>query len=250
MIQDFFGFQKVSPEERTHRVRGVFDSVASKYDLMNDLMSLGIHRHWKNDLISQLPVKAHHKILDVAGGTGDIPLKILEKYPHLNLNITVCDLTPNMLEVGRDRAIDRSLVRNIEWICGNAESLPIPDNTYDIYTISFGLRNVTNLNAAINEAYRVLKPGGHFFCLEFSKVQLPILEKLYEGYSFNILPILGEYVAQDKDSYQYLVESIRKFPSQKELSDLLKNSNFQEVRWQNFIAGVSSIHRAMKPSSN
>lgn len=247
MIQDFFGFTKVTPEERTLKVQGVFNNVAAKYDLMNDLMSLGIHRYWKNDLISQLPVKPHQRIIDVAGGTGDIVFKILESYPHLNLNLTVCDLTPNMIEVGRDRAINKGLVHNIDWICGNAESLPIPDNTYDIYTISFGLRNVTNLEIALQEAFRVLKPGGQFFCLEFSKVQLPLLEKLYEGYSFNILPILGEYVANDRDSYQYLVESIRKFPAQEELCLLLKNAGFHEARWQNFMAGVSSIHRGMKP---
>lgn len=247
MIQDYFGFTKVSPEERTRKVRGVFDSVASKYDLMNDLMSLGIHRYWKNDLIYQLPVKPNQRILDVAGGTGDIVFKIVDAYPHLNLNLTVCDLTPNMLEVGRDRAINKGLIHNIDWICGNAESLPVPDNTYDIYTISFGLRNVTNLEIALQEAYRVLKPGGQFFCLEFSKVQLPLLEKLYEGYSFNILPILGEYIANDRGSYQYLVESIRKFPTQEELCLLLKNAGFHEARWQNFMAGVSSIHRGMKP---
>ena len=249
MIQDFFGFKKVSPEERTQRVRGVFDSVAAKYDLMNDLMSLGVHRHWKNDLISQLPVKTHHKILDVAGGTGDVAFKILEAYPHLNLNVTICDLTPNMLEVGRDRAVNKGLIHNIDWICGNAESLPVPDNTYDIYTISFGLRNVTNLKAALQEAFRVLKPGGHFFCLEFSKVQLPLLEKIYAKYSFNILPILGEYIAKDRESYQYLVESIQKFPAQEDLSQLLKNTGFYEVHWQNFMAGVSSIHRGTKTTA-
>lgn len=246
MIQDFFGFTKVTPEERTKRVRTVFDNVASKYDLMNDLMSLGIHRYWKNHFISQLPIKANHKIIDVAGGTGDITLKIIEKYPHLNLEIFVCDLTPNMLNVGRDRAIDQGLYSGINWICGNGETLPFPDESMDLYTISFGLRNITNLEIALQEAYRVLKPGGQFFCLEFSKIDNPALEKLYEYYSFKILPTLGDFIANDRDSYQYLVESIRKFPTQDKLCSLLKDVGFSEPHWNNFLNGVSSIHRGYK----
>lgn len=246
MIQDFFGFTKVNPEERTKKVRHVFDRVAEKYDLMNDLMSLGIHRYWKNDFINQLPLKAQDKILDVAGGTGDITFKILESYPHLDLEVSICDLTPNMLNVGRDRAINRGILRGIHWICGNAECLPVPDNTYDLYTISYGLRNVTNLEKALQEAYRVLKPGGSFFCLEFSKVNNPLLETIYEGYSFNLLPLLGEWIANDRDSYQYLVESIRKFPTQEDLALLLKNAGFKNVDWQNFLSGVSSIHEGQK----
>lgn len=246
MIQNFFGFQSTSPEERTRRVRDVFTSVASKYDLMNDLMSLGIHRYWKSSFVSHLPLKPHDRILDVAGGTGDIAFKILGSYPHLNLSVTVCDLTPEMLHVGGERALDRGLIHNLDWACGNAEQLPFPDNSYDLYTISFGMRNVTHLSQALAEAYRVLKPGGHFVCLEFSKVQLPMLEKAYDHYSFEVLPWLGEKVAGDRASYQYLVESIRRFPEQEQFAGLLKKSGFIDVDWKNFLGGVSCIHSATK----
>lgn len=246
MIQNFFGFQSTNPEERTRRVRDVFTNVASKYDLMNDLMSLGIHRYWKSSFVSHLPLKPHDRILDVAGGTGDIAFKILESYPHLNLSVTVCDLTPEMLHVGGERALDRGLIRNLDWACGNAEQLPFPDNSYDLYTISFGMRNVTHLSQALAEAYRVLKPGGRFVCLEFSKVQLPVLEKVYDRYSFQVLPWLGEKVAGDRASYQYLVESIRRFPEQEQFAELLKKSGFIDVDWKNFLSGVSCIHSATK----
>jgi ubiquinone/menaquinone biosynthesis methyltransferase len=247
MIQNFFGFQKVSPEERTRKVQNVFESVANRYDLMNDLMSLGIHRYWKDRFVSHLPITCHSQILDVAGGTGDIAFKILGRYPHLNPKVTLCDLSLAMLKVGQDRALDRGIVRNVDWVCGNAESLPLPDNGFDLYTISFGLRNVTHLETALREAYRVLKPGGYFVCLEFSKVQSGLLEKLYTSYSFNVLPKLGEFVAKDRDSYQYLVESIQKFPSQEVLGALVEKAGFEDVHWQNFLSGVSSIHRGRKP---
>ncbi len=246
MIQNFFGFQSASPEERTRRVKDVFTSVASKYDIMNDLMSLGIHRYWKSSFISNLPIKPHDRILDVAGGTGDIAFKVLESYPHLSPDVTVCDLTPNMIHVGRQRALDRGLIRNLEWACGNAEQLPFPDHSYDIYTISFGMRNVTDLTQALSEAYRVLKPGGRFVCLEFSKVQLPLLEKIYDRYSFDVLPWLGDLVAKDRASYQYLVESIRRFPEQEHFANLLKDAGFVDVHWKNFLGGVSCIHNALK----
>lgn len=246
MIQNFFGFQSSSPKERTQRVKDVFTSVASKYDIMNDLMSLGVHRYWKSNFISHLPIRAQDRILDVAGGTGDIAFKILESYPHLDPEVVICDLTPNMLHVGRERALDRGLIRNLEWACGNAEQLPFPDQSFDIYTISFGMRNVTHLTKALAEAYRVLKPGGRFVCLEFSKVQIPILEKIYDRYSFDVLPWLGELVAKDRGSYQYLVESIRRFPVQEEFAELLKNSGFDDVDWKNFLSGVSCIHSATK----
>lgn len=246
MIQNFFGFQSSNPSDRTRRVKGVFSNVASKYDLMNDLMSLGIHRYWKSNFVSHLPIKLHDQILDVAGGTGDIAFKILEAYPHLNPAVVICDLTPNMLSVGQERALDRGLIHNLDWVCGNAEQLPLPDASQDIYTISFGMRNVTHLTQALAEAYRVLKPGGRFVCLEFSRVQLPILEKLYDRYSFDILPWLGDVVANDRDSYQYLVESIRRFPEQEQFADLLKKAGFINVDWKNFLGGVSCIHSALK----
>lgn len=246
MIQESFGFEKVSPKERTNRVKQVFHSVAEKYDLMNDMMSFGIHRYWKNVYIRELPLHANAVILDVAGGTGDIAFKIIEQFPHLNPKVYVCDLTMDMVQVGRDRGINRGVVAQVDWMCGNAEALPFSDESVDIYTISFGLRNVTNLKQALTEAYRVLKPGGYFVCLEFSKVKNPFVEKLYKGYSFGILPALGECVAKDRASYQYLVESIQNFVSQEELVSLLKEVDFEDVQWQNFISGVACIHRARK----
>lgn len=247
MIQDFFGFQKISPQDRTQKVKDVFTSVSERYDLMNDLMSLGIHRYWKKIFVQELSLKPNDHVLDVAGGTGDIAFQIKQSHPHLNLRVSLCDLTPNMLQVGRDRGINKGLFHNIDWICGNAETLPLPDNSIDVYTISFGLRNVTHLKQALDEAYRVLKPGGHFVCLEFSKVQTPWLQSLYQAYSFKILPLLGEWVANDRASYQYLIESIAKFPSQEELLSLLQESQFQDTHWKNFLNGVSCIHRAKKP---
>jgi len=246
MIQKFFGFQSTSPDERTRRVQDVFSSVANKYDLMNDLMSLGIHRYWKSYFVSHLPIKACDKILDVAGGTGDIAFKILDAYPHLAPEVTICDLTPNMLHVGQERALNQGKINNPKWVCGNAEDLPFPDNSFDIYTISFGMRNVTHLSKALSEAHRVLKPGGRFVCLEFSKLHQPVLEKLYDQYSFNILPRLGELIANDRASYQYLVESIRKFPDQEAFDLLLKNTGFNNVGWKNFLNGISCIHSALK----
>lgn len=239
-----FGFEKVTYDEKTSRVKGVFSSVARHYDLMNDLMSGGIHRHWKRDMVAQLPVHANNKVLDVAGGTGDIAMKILDRYPHLNLDVNICDLTPAMLDVGRDRAINNSHGTKIRWICGNAETLPLADDSFDVYTIAFGLRNVAHIEKAIAEAKRVLKPGGRFACLEFSKVKEGWLETLYDQYSFKLLPFLGEVIAKDRDSYQYLVESIRRFPSQDKLADMLKESGFQQVSWQNYAGGISCLHMA------
>lgn len=246
MSQTDFGFQKVNFQEKTRRVRGVFESVASNYDLMNDLMSLSIHRLWKQEMICQLPLSPKMKVLDVAGGTGDISFLIQEKYPHLDLDITICDLTPSMLQVGRDRAVNKGLVQGIQWVCSNAENLAIPDNSIDVYTIAFGLRNVTHIDQALKEAHRVLKPGGVFACLEFSQVQSSLFSKVYDFYSFSVLPWLGEKVASDRDSYQYLVESIRKFPSQEKLSDMLKKAGMQTVSWKNFMNGISCLHMARK----
>jgi demethylmenaquinone methyltransferase/2-methoxy-6-polyprenyl-1,4-benzoquinol methylase len=241
-----FGFQKVNFQEKTRRVRGVFESVATNYDLMNDLMSLSIHRLWKHEMVSQLSLQPKMRILDVAGGTGDISFLMQEKYPHLDLEITICDLTPSMLQVGRDRAVNRGLIHGIDWVCGNAENLPIPDNSMDVYTIAFGLRNVTHIDQALKEAHRILKPGGIFACLEFSEVKSSLLSKAYDFYSFSVLPWLGEKVANDRDSYQYLVESIRRFPCQEKLGLMLKEAGMQTVSWQNFMNGVSCLHIAKK----
>lgn len=241
-----FGFQKVNFQEKTRRVRGVFESVAANYDLMNDLMSLSIHRLWKQEMVSQLALQPKMKILDVAGGTGDISFLMQEKYPYLDLEITICDLTSSMLQVGRDRAVNRGLVHGINWVCGNAESLPIPDNSMDVYTIAFGLRNVTHLDWALKEAHRVLKPGGIFACLEFSEVKSSLFSKAYDFYSFSVLPWLGEKVANDRESYQYLVESIRRFPPQEKLGLMLKEAGMQSVSWKNFMNGISCLHIAKK----
>ncbi|WP_052045939.1 bifunctional demethylmenaquinone methyltransferase/2-methoxy-6-polyprenyl-1,4-benzoquinol methylase UbiE [Candidatus Paracaedibacter symbiosus] len=241
-----FGFQKVDPKEKTKRVRGVFESVARNYDIMNDLMSLGIHRLWKQDMVKQLPLQPKMKILDVAGGTGDISFLMQEKYRHLDLEITICDLTPSMLEVGRDRAVNKGLLHGIDWVCGNAEQLPIPENSVDLYTIAFGLRNVTHIEVALKEAHRVLKPGGVFACLEFSNVKSAFFSKVYEFYSFSLLPWLGEKVADDRESYQYLVESIRRFPAQEKLALMLKEAGMQTTSWQNLMNGISCLHIAKK----
>lgn len=241
-----FGFQKVDHQEKTRRVRGVFESVASNYDLMNDLMSLSIHRFWKQDMIRQLPLEPKMKVLDVAGGTGDISLLMRERYPHLDLDITICDLTPSMLQVGRDRAVNKGLLQGIDWACGNAERLPIPDDSIDLYTIAFGLRNVTHIEIALEEAHRVLKPCGVFACLEFSEVKSALFGKFYDFYSFSLLPWLGEKVAKDRASYQYLVESIRRFPSQEKLASMLKKAGMKSVSWQNFMNGISCLHIARK----
>ncbi|MEM6812175.1 MAG: bifunctional demethylmenaquinone methyltransferase/2-methoxy-6-polyprenyl-1,4-benzoquinol methylase UbiE [Pseudomonadota bacterium] len=240
-----FGERNVSADEKTALVRGVFDSVADNYDLMNDLMSGGIHRIWKNHFIRKIKPKPGLAYLDVAGGTGDIAFRIKEKIGQ-NQNITLCDLNWDMLRVGRDRAVDKGWINDFEWVTGNAESLPLPSNSFDIYTISFGLRNVTRIDDALKEAYRVLKPGGRFFCLEFSHVDNPALSKLYDSYSYNVIPKIGKTVANDEESYRYLVESIRKFPKQAQLVQRLKQARFERVFYENLSFGVAAIHKALK----
>jgi len=245
-----FGEKTVTPEEKTSLVHGVFDNVANKYDIMNDLMSGGLHRIWKDRFIREIRPRPGLKYLDVAGGTGDIAFRIKQKLEtgnsELETQITLCDLTHNMLEVGRDRATDKGWLNDFEWVTGNAEDLPFPDNHFDVYTISFGLRNVTHIDKALKEAHRVLKPGGRFFCLEFSQIPTPLLAKLYDLYSFNIIPKIGEIVAKDRDSYQYLVESIRRFPKQKELVKRLTTAGFKKAAYSNLNFGIVAIHRGLK----
>ena len=243
--QEWFGQKHVTAEEKTSLVRGVFDSVAPKYDLMNDLMSAGLHRKWKNHFVRLIRPRANMKCLDVAGGTGDIAFR-LRKKAGPGIDITVFDLNKEMLSVGRGRAIDRGWLKDFEWITGNAESLPFPDNSFDLYTIAFGLRNVTRIDTALKEAYRVLKPGGRFFCMEFSRVQDPFLARLYDAYSYNVIPKIGQAVTKDRDSYQYLVESIRKFPSQKELIRRLGAAGFSSSSFSNLNFGVVAIHQGLK----
>lgn len=257
-----FGEEAVTPEEKTAKVRGVFDSVADNYDLMNDLMSGGIHRLWKDHLIRKIRPKACLHYLDVAGGTGDIAFRIKEAiekkaqrtvqadrpraYAHGDTKITLCDLNWDMLRVGRDRAIDKGWLNEFEWVTGNAETLPLPSNSVDVYTIAFGLRNVTRIDNALKEANRVLKPGGRFYCLEFSHVKNPVLSKLYDGFSYGVIPHIGQAVAKDRESYQYLVESIRKFPKQQALQRRMEEAGFAKCSYENLSFGIAAIHYGIK----
>ena len=244
--QTHFGVESLLGSEKTQRVKDVVRRVAKNYDLMNDLMSLGIHRLWKDHLIQGLDLHPNAHVLDVAGGTGDIAFRLLKTYPHLNLHITLCDLTPEMMEQGRDRAINQGILRPIDWVCANAEQLPVPDSSADLYLVAYGLRNVTKIGTALIEAARVLKPGGKFVCLEFSRMTLPPLQKLYDFYSFQFLPTLGEWIAQDRAAYQYLVESIRRFPDQESLAEMMRSSGFSTVAWENLCGGISCIHIGIK----
>jgi demethylmenaquinone methyltransferase/2-methoxy-6-polyprenyl-1,4-benzoquinol methylase len=233
-----FGFKTVGEDEKATLVRGVFDSVASKYDIMNDLMSGGLHRVWKNSMISWLRPISSMKVLDVAGGTADIALRILER---AKCDVTVLDINKEMLVEGRNNAINHNRL-GIEFICADAEKLPVPDNSYDVYTIAFGIRNVTHIDQALKEAYRVLKPGGRFMCLEFSRVENDWLRRAYDLYSFNVIPHIGKMVTGDKDAYQYLVESIRRFPPQEEFAQMMRDAGFGNVQYRNMTHGVVAIH--------
>ena len=240
-----FGEQIVTPDEKTDLVHGVFDSVAKNYDIMNDLMSGGLHRVWKDRFIRMIRPRPNHKVLDVAGGTGDIAFRFRKKMGP-KADITICDLTRGMLEVGRDRALDRGWIESFEWVTGNAEKLPFPDNHFDIYTIAFGLRNVTHIDEALKEAHRVLKPGGRFFCLEFSHVENPLLSKAYDIYSYNLIPKIGQVVANDSDSYQYLVESIRKFPTARKLETRMLDAGFNKASHLKMSTGIVAVHQGLK----
>jgi demethylmenaquinone methyltransferase / 2-methoxy-6-polyprenyl-1,4-benzoquinol methylase len=245
-----FGFQDVPAEQKSSLVRGVFESVAGRYDLMNDLMSGGIHRLWKRAMIDWLRPRAGQQFIDVAGGTGDVAVRIFDRIGRsespAGSRIVVCDLTPSMLAIGRNRAVDRGILGGIEWINGDAQSLPFADRTFDAYTIAFGLRNLTHLHDALTEARRVLKPGGRFLCLEFSHVALPILDRLYDFYSFQILPMLGQIVTQDRAAYQYLAESIRRFPGQDELSRRIASAGLERVECRNLNGGIAALHSAWR----
>lgn len=238
-----FGFRNVAPEEKPRLVKGVFDRVAENYDLMNDLMSGGLHRLWKGSMIDWLAPRPGMHIIDVAGGTGDIALRMLER---ADCEVTVADINAAMLEVGRNRAIDRNCLHNIEWVCADAESLPLPSNRFDAYTIAFGIRNVTHLDKALAEAHRVLKVGGRFLCLEFSTVGSDWLRKLYDLYSFRVIPYIGERVTGSRESYQYLVESIRRFPNQDEFAARIKAAGFGNVQYRNMTQGVVALHSGRK----
>ncbi len=239
--QTDFGFRSVGTAEKTRMVRDVFDSVAGSYDLMNDLMSGGVHRLWKAALIDRLNPQPGQTLLDLAGGTGDIAQRFLARTKQGG-RVIVCDINESMIRVGRDRALDRGIVSNITWLVGNGESLPVASSSVDCVTISFGLRNVTRKDEALAEAWRVLKPGGRFLCLEFSRVEAPLFRRAYDLYSFNLLPRIGGVVAKDRDSYQYLVESIRRFPPQQELAAMMETAGFEQVSYRNLSGGIAAIH--------
>lgn len=246
MSKTHFGFQEIAWSEKTDRIRNLFTGVSSRYDLMNDIMSLGAHRCWKTDAVLALPLKERDVVLDVAGGTGDMSFKILDTYPHLNLSLTVCDLTPDMMQKGRERALNKAYTEEISWVCGDAQALPFADKSVDVYVIAFGLRNVTDIDQTLQEAHRVLKPGGHFACLELSHVDHPMLQKAYDFYSFSLIPWLGEHIARDRSSYQYLVESIRRFPSKENLAVRLRSTGFDAVHYTSYWQGISCLHQATK----
>ncbi|MHA6327104.1 bifunctional demethylmenaquinone methyltransferase/2-methoxy-6-polyprenyl-1,4-benzoquinol methylase UbiE [Roseivivax sp. CAU 1753] len=239
-----FGFEDIPETQKAGRVRGVFQSVASKYDVMNDAMSLGIHRLWKDAMMDWLAPRPGQKLLDVAGGTGDISFRFLKRAGHGHA--TVLDLTEPMLIEGRKRAEAAAMEANLDWVVGDAMALPFPDQTFDVYTISFGIRNVTRPDEALSEAYRVLKPGGRVMVLEFSQIPQPGLQKLYDLYSFNAIPALGQMIAGDRDSYQYLVESIRKFPDQDTFLDMVRDAGFESAKYRNLTMGVACLHSGWK----
>mgnify|MGYP001122036303 FL=1 len=239
-----FGFETVREDEKAGRVQGVFTSVASKYDIMNDVMSVGIHRIWKEAMMDWLAPRAGQKLLDVAGGTGDISFKFLGRAG--SGHATVCDITEPMLVEGRKRAEAESMSASLDWVVGDAMALPFEDNTFDVYTISFGIRNVTRPQEALNEAYRVLRPGGRLMVLEFSQLPNPMMQAAYDAYSFNVIPQMGKLITGDRDSYQYLVESIRNFPDQETFLGMVKNAGFENAKYRNLSLGISALHSGWK----
>jgi demethylmenaquinone methyltransferase/2-methoxy-6-polyprenyl-1,4-benzoquinol methylase len=240
-----FGFRRVPRAAKQRLVREVFDTVASRYDLMNDLMSAGVHRFWKDAMVDWLAPRPGQRLLDVAGGTGDIASRLSTRTKG-RAHIMVCDINEQMVRVGRDRALDRGLLGGIDWLVGDAQALPLATRSVDAYTIAFGLRNVTDIDAALREARRVLKPGGRFLCLEFSRVVVPLLGELYERYSFGMVPWLGERVAGDREAYQYLVESIRRFPPQEALARRIAGAGLGQVRVRNLSGGIAALHSAWR----
>ena len=241
-----FGFKKVPVEDKAAKVADVFDSVASKYDLMNDLMSLGIHRLWKRYAINLSGVRAGQLVLDVAGGTGDLTAKF-SKLVGEEGKVVLVDINESMLKIGRNKLINAGCSNQILCTLGDAQYLPFPENTFDCITIAFGLRNVTDKDMALRSMYRILRPGGRLLILEFSKPSNPLLKKAYDFYSFSLLPKIGGLVANDSQSYQYLAESIRMHPDQSTLKAMLKKANFVDVEYYNMTGGIVALHRGFKP---
>ena len=241
-----FGYETVDSKEKAGRVAGVFHSVADNYDLMNDLMSAGIHRLWKHMTIEMSGVRKGHKVLDIAGGTGDLAAKF-SKIVGSEGSVVLADINESMLKVGRDRLIDRGITENVTFSQADAQYLPFPDNTFNVITIAFGLRNVTDKDMALRSMLRVLKPGGKLLILEFSKPTSSLLSKIYDTYSFNVLPRLGKVFANDSDSYKYLAESIRMHPDQSTLLQMLDSAGFGNTDFHNMTGGVVALHRGIKP---
>ena len=239
-----FGNETILEGEKAGRVHGVFTSVASKYDVMNDVMSVGIHRIWKDAMMDWLAPRSDQRLLDVAGGTGDIAFRFLRRAP--GATAVVCDMTESMLVSGQQRADAEKLADQLQWVVGDAMDLPFEDSSFDVYTISFGIRNVTRPQDALAEAYRVLRPGGRLMVLEFSQLPNKGLQQLYDLYSFNVIPAMGKAITGDRDSYQYLVESIRQFPDQDTFAQMITDAGFGQVKYRNFSMGIAALHSGWK----
>ena len=246
-METSYGFKSVGEGEKQPLVNDVFHKVAKRYDLMNDLMSAGLHRGWKDAMVAWLnpPKRPGWRVLDVAGGTGDIAFRILDASQH-QAHATVLDINGSMLAVGRDRAEKKGIAEQVEFVEANAEELPFANGTFDAYTIAFGIRNVPRIDHALSEAYRVLKTGGRFLCLEFSDVEMPLLDKVYEAWSFHAIPKIGKAVTGDGEPYSYLVESIRKFPDQRNFAAMIERAGFGRVTFRNYSGGIAALHSGWK----
>ena len=240
-----FGFSRVKSKDKSNLVKKIFENVSGRYDLMNDFMSLGIHRVWKKSMLDWLAPRRGQSLIDVAGGTGDIAFNFIKR-AKTGASATILDLTESMMIEGKKKTIDLPEESQINWVCGDAMRMPFSDSTFDVYTISFGIRNVTNISKTLSEAYRVLKPGGRLMILEFSSVNNDLISWIYDKYSFNIIPRLGEFVSNDRESYQYLVESIRKFPNQEKFSEIIINEGFRKVKYRDLTFGIAALHSAWK----
>ena len=239
-----FGNREVRESDKAGLVHGVFTNVASKYDVMNDVMSVGVHRLWKEAMMDWIAPRPGQRLLDVAGGTGDISFRFLKR--AAGAEAVVLDMTESMLVEGRKRAEASALSSQLDWVTGDAMALPFEDNSFDVYTISFGIRNVTRVADALSEAHRVLRPGGRLMVLEFSQLPNDGMQKLYDLYSFNVIPRMGELIADDRESYQYLVESIRKFPDQETFAAMIRTAGFEQVKFRNLSMGIAALHSGWK----
>ena len=240
-----FGFEKVPIGEKARRVSSVFSSVAENYDLMNDVMSFGVHRLWKHFVVDLAGVRAGQQVLDLAGGTGDLALKFAAKVGDSG-SVTLADLSADMLDVGRRRLLDSGVLKGVCYVQADAESLPFPENSFDLISIAFGLRNVTVKERALESMFRVLRPGGQMLILEFSTLKVPLLDPLYRAYIMKVLPRMGRLIAGDSDSYRYLAESIRMHPSQEKLLEMMKTAGFERCNYHNLSGGIAAVHRGYK----